>query len=310
MKVAILMSTYNGEAFLGQQIDSIISQSFKDWKLYIRDDGSTDATIKIIKEYCIKDNRINFIHDNFKRLGPKRSFFALLKQVDADYYFFSDQDDVWKKEKISILLDNFSHTKNCPQVIYSGLQCTDQNLNPIEMSANYTVGRIKGNNRFICNDASGCTMAFNHKTKEYFLKGDFCNPDIIMHDWWIVLIAEAFGKVIFVDKQLIYYRQHQNNTVGAGTRGNIVKKILQSDLIRKQSQVVKETLKQSLVFKRSYGDLLDTTLERFLIDLIACQYNNFIFRMKFLNKNNIRSISWGHTMSYRFFLLFLASKFR
>ena len=98
--IAVLMSTYNGEDYLAQQIESIQNQSYKDWRLFIRDDGSNDDTVKIIEEYQRKDRRIQLINQgHIKNVGVVRSFFELLENVDADFYMFSYQDDYWFPDK-------------------------------------------------------------------------------------------------------------------------------------------------------------------------------------------------------------------
>ena len=94
MKVTILMSTYNGENFLAEQIESIQQQTYTDWTLLIRDDGSKDKTREIIKRFALEDDRITFINPNkTENLGVIKSFFTLLKYQESDYYLFSDQDD-------------------------------------------------------------------------------------------------------------------------------------------------------------------------------------------------------------------------
>lgn len=101
--IAILLSTYNGEKFIKKQIDSLIAQTFSNWKLYIRDDGSTDKTISIIEEICESDNRIFLYKET--NIGVKASFLSLLSRVEADYYFFCDQDDFWYDNKIEKTLE-------------------------------------------------------------------------------------------------------------------------------------------------------------------------------------------------------------
>ena len=101
MKVTILLSTYNGEQFLAEQIKSIQEQTYRDWQLLIRDDGFTDGTRAVIEDFCRKDERIAFINrENLQNLGVIQSFHSLLQYQDSDFYLFSDQDDVWLPNKI------------------------------------------------------------------------------------------------------------------------------------------------------------------------------------------------------------------
>ena len=104
MKINIVMSTYNGEQFLAEQIDSIQQQTFKDWQLLIRDDGSSDQTPEIIKSFVAQDPRIVFINEHDREnFGVIKNFFTLIKHDKADYYFFSDQDDVWLEDKLETI---------------------------------------------------------------------------------------------------------------------------------------------------------------------------------------------------------------
>lgn len=298
MKVAILMSTYNGEKYLNEQISSIIDQRFKNWNLYVRDDGSTDRTCKIVKDFCEKDKRIHLLPCDHQRLKPKNSFFSLLEKVEADYYFFSDQDDVWKDNKLSCML-RYLNLKE-PMVVYCGLQCTDSNLSSISMKMNSMVGSLHGRNRFFANDIPGCTMAINNKTKELLFQGDYYNEDIIMHDWWLALIAQSFGKIIYVDKKLVYYRQHGNNTLGAGKNRSYIKKIISlRDIIVDQLEIVKETWNQTDVFYKSYNHLIDPNLKKFLINIVKAPRKNFLYRYKFFRNYKITSTSKSQFLLYR-----------
>ena len=106
MKINIVLSTYNGAKFLAEQIESIQKQTFTDWQLLIRDDGSTDETPQIIKQFVAADKRIKFINaDKRENFGVIKNFFTLVKFEAADYYFFSDQDDVWLPNKMATMLD-------------------------------------------------------------------------------------------------------------------------------------------------------------------------------------------------------------
>ena len=105
MKVNIVLSTYNGARFLAEQLESIQKQTFTDWQLLIRDDGSTDTTPKIISEFVASDPRIRFINEHDRQnVGVIKNFFTLVKYDVADYYFFSDQDDVWLPDKLATML--------------------------------------------------------------------------------------------------------------------------------------------------------------------------------------------------------------
>lgn len=221
--INILLSTYNGEQFLAQQLDSIINQSYSDWQLYIRDDGSTDGTISILNEYSKKDNRIHLFED-INNLGACRSFERLLTLFgDADYFAFSDQDDVWNVDKLAVLLETMqSATKedqDQPIVVHSDLSVVDEHLYEISPSfwrySNIHPEILDNNIRYlsICNSVTGCTMLFNRKAREYALP---MSEKAYMHDAWIALSTlNNGGKIIPIFKSTIAYRQHGENALGA-----------------------------------------------------------------------------------------------
>ncbi len=127
--VAILMSTYNGEKYLEEQVKSIISQDYTDWHLYIRDDGSTDSTVNLIKKIARDNEKITFLNENKpKNLGVTGSFMDLLANTKAQYYMFSDQDDYWMEDKISATLRKMqaSEIDHMPICVHSNLTVVDK----------------------------------------------------------------------------------------------------------------------------------------------------------------------------------------
>ena len=222
-QVAILMSTYNGEKYLEEQIESIIQQSYSDWVLYIRDDGSKDHTVDIIKKYCLIDDRIIFFNEeHIENIGVTRSFMELFSQVNADFYMFSDQDDYWKKDKVlhtlNAMLEQEFQSK--PVCVHTDLQIVDKNLHGNEvMNGDYIWHDFP--HLLFCNCVTGCTMMMNQKLKEmvHFEQIDYSK--IYLHEWWIALIAASFGKVIYLNEATIMYRQHEGNVIGRNEKNTI-----------------------------------------------------------------------------------------
>ena len=197
-QVAILMSTYNGSKYLRDQINSIINQTYKNWHLYIRDDGSSDNTIGILKEYTKLDKRIT-IFTGEKNIGVFRSFMKLLQNIDSDFFMFSDQDDVWLKDKIKLTLDNMiKQDNNVPVCVYTNYQPVDRTLSKnVGAKLNYISNDFT--DLIFTNYVTGCTMMINNCLKS---KIDFDNLNytyIYMHDWWLALIASEFGELVFVN---------------------------------------------------------------------------------------------------------------
>jgi rhamnosyltransferase len=268
MEVAVLMSTYNGEKFLSQQIDSVLSQEYQKFKLYIRDDGSSDASLDIVKKAAMNDDRIILFEDG-SNLGASKSFISMLKKVSADIYFFCDQDDVWMKNKIGdgvCSLERFN--RDIPILYHTDLQVVDSDLNLIHRSflAHQSMVASKSmrkNNIYIQNFVVGCTVCFNRALADLVNDQNDKSYAIAMHDWWIALIAKSFGKIIFDETPSILYRQHETNVLGAPN--NSFRRYINSYLSGKGLTKVKEfrikTSSQAAEFLNQYGMLL-TVRER------------------------------------------------
>lgn len=212
MKVNVLMSTYNGERYLKEQLDSIIAQENVDVDILVRDDGSNDSTLDILHEY----EERGMVHwYKGKNQGPARSFLTLLRDSsdEADYYAFSDQDDFWKPEKLSVAVEKLKRTDNVPALYFSRTQMTDSVLAPtgiVAINPLLTFGES-----LVYEFIPGCTMVFNRKLRDIINK---YSPEYLpMHDVWIYSVALAVGaKIYFDETPYILYRQHSSNTIGQG----------------------------------------------------------------------------------------------
>lgn len=222
-QIAILMATYNGEKYLGEQIDSIIGQTCQDWHLYIHDDGSTDNTLNIINEYIRRyPNRMTLLEYPSQGRACK-NFLSMLERVDAPYYMFCDQDDVWLPKKIEFSYVKMQATEkdaptDTPIVINTDLTVVDEQLNTICKSFWY---RERIYPKWLHNyqdhaaiySATGCTMLFNKKAKEA-VKHPILHAT--MHDAWVNLsVAAVNGTICYLPESYILYRQHNQNTMGA-----------------------------------------------------------------------------------------------
>ena len=231
-KVDILLATYNGEKYLREQIDSILNQTHTEFRLLISDDGSKDTTRKILEEYKNKDSRVEvFLQEN--NLGVVKNFEFLLGKVEAKYYMFSDQDDIWKKEKIEKSLNKIEEGFD---LVYSDLEVVDENLNVTYDSYWKLKGiynKIKKYNNFeslyLNNFVTGCTLI----SRKDLIKDVLPLPNTskyVLHDYWISLIISQNGKISYVEEPLIKYRQHKNNKVGSKKKSDELRSI---DEIRK-----------------------------------------------------------------------------
>ena len=220
--IAILLSTYNGSKYLTDLLDSLINQSLLNIKIYISDDGSTDTTLQIIHHYLEKNKNIILI-DNKSNRGAFHNFMFLLNSVDADYYLFSDQDDIWLKEKSLTLVNRIVDLENyyikTPIVVHSELTVVDENLNLISNSfnkfSNINQDLFKMNKLFymVTNSIVGCSMCINKYVKNVCFP---INPNALMHDSWISLsVISNHGVIDFLPINLTLYRQHNSNVIGA-----------------------------------------------------------------------------------------------
>lgn len=233
--IAVLMATYNGETYLREQLDSILSQTLQDIKIYIHDDGSKDATVDIVKEYMAAfPNRI-FLVEGEPTGSGRMNFLYLLGQVEADYYMFSDQDDVWLPEKAEKCMEALSRMEkengDIPLLTFSDMKVVNEDLSVIDNSFMYynqlDPYHLTFNRLVVQNTAAGCTMLFNRRLRDEAVRYKKAEhiEHILAHDWWMILTASALGEVRYVDEPLSLYRQHSGNLVGAVKETGIKKKL-------------------------------------------------------------------------------------
>lgn len=253
-EIAILLSTYNGEKYLSSQIESIRKQSINNWKLYIRDDGSSDSTTNIIKKYINLDKRIFFLNqDKTSNEGVVNSFFELLIKVNARYYMFCDQDDVWDRKKIEKSLNRMKQLEGIsaiPTCVFSSLEVVDNNLN----HKNYSPLRVWTDtvSLLFANCVTGCTIIINRELKDNLFLNKLDISKVWMHDWWIALVASVVGKLDYLDSPTIKYRQHGGNVVG-NRPGSYIGKMI---FWRKESKKIKDSLLMVNEFRRMYSKFL------------------------------------------------------
>lgn len=210
-KVQILMSTYNGERFLEEQLNSLLQQTYDNMEILIRDDGSKDGTAAILKKYQEKyDNIQVYLEEN---VGLTKSFFTLLQRSDADYIAFSDQDDVWLEEKVERAVERLEKIKE-PALYCSNKILVDTNLKIIKENAHRKLKPAFENAVVEC-ICTGCTSMMNRALAENIK--EHIPENAIIHDWWCYLTASYLGKVIFDENAYIWYRQHERNVIGASS---------------------------------------------------------------------------------------------
>lgn len=220
MNILVLMSTYNGEQYLQEQLDSILKQEIIQVNILIRDDGSNDRTISLIKRNIQSHpNRIFLIQG--ENLGYARSFTKLLeiaakKYPDYDYYAFSDQDDVWLPQKLFRAVSKLEEAKieipHSPLGYCSNLTSVDSRLHIIREKVRAKIDEINDISILLNPMCTGCTMAFNLKAIQLYVENG--HSYLKYHDYLMGIICFFLGKLVYDDESYIYYRQHGGNQIG------------------------------------------------------------------------------------------------
>ncbi|HFU4229869.1 TPA: glycosyltransferase family 2 protein [Streptococcus suis] len=297
MKVNILMSTYNGQQFLAEQIRSIQDQSYTDWTLFIRDDGSSDNTKEILKDFERQDSRIHLIDsDKSDNLGVIKSFHKLVNHDRADYYFFSDQDDVWLPNKLELSLNEAqNYLADLPLMVYMDLKVVNQDLEIMTESMVKSQSH-HANTELVQelteNTVTGGVAMINHALAEMWQETD----DILMHDWYLALLASAFGNLVFIDQPGELYRQHSDNVLGARTLSKRFKKWIRPhilfavywDLIKNSQKQARHLLQMPL--SQSNRELIEA--------FITIMDKSMLERFRILRKYGLRKNKAFHTLVF------------
>jgi hypothetical protein len=211
---AILLSTFNGSAFLPQLLASLRRQTHESWLLYWRDDGSADGTHHIVRSQ-VPRNRLVELH-SIDRLGPCASFLSILRACAGRHasYHFADQDDVWLPDKLTLAHKSVVRIDQ-PALYHTRQELIDANGNPFGLSS--LAGSPSFENAVVENIVVGCSAAFNDAAARLGAQG---RPSrALMHDWWMYLIVSSLGQVVYSCQPSIQYRQHASNLVGINPGG-------------------------------------------------------------------------------------------
>jgi len=278
-KIAILLSTYNGTKYLEEQLDSILNQTYSNYVIVARDDGSYDDTIQLLNKYAKKfTDKFHLLEQDLLNLGASDSFSYLIEYVlenkqslglESAYMMFCDQDDIWSLEKIDKQIDEMikvekhqTGTKPIPVLIHSNLRVVSEDKSLIAESFVHYQGLEIERNRFtnimISNVVTGCTAFINEALAR---KAVPVSKEAIMHDWWLSLVASAFGKLVFIDAPLVSYRQHDANAIGAkeSVQSTLVdRSFWQKTLGCKSNAHLSEVARQAADFRNRFGQELTT----------------------------------------------------
>lgn len=278
------MASFNGERYIASQLESLINQDYQNWRLIIRDDFSTDNTLKIIRKFQLKDSRIFLINDNKGNLGLIKNFGEILHYSHAQYIMFCDQDDVWLPHKLSMTLEIMEKSENdnpdVPILVHTDAHVVDGNLkitcNSFHLDLNNKTDNTPSFYELaISNRIIGCTIMINSISKKYILP---FNDNILMHDWWMGLIISHYGIIKYLDIPTILYRQHGLNQVGVKYINAKYYKIRFLNF----SQVLRENYRYALMLKQMpfKFSIVRVFFNKILRSIISCQKSmNIKFRV-------------------------------
>ena len=300
-KVNIIMAAYNGENYIKDQIESIIHNSFKNWILWIFDDGSTDKTNLIIEDYIKQYPQKIKYYKNHVNKGVTRNFlegakFAIDQNHQDDtvknlnhYYMFCDQDDVWMPGKIYKTLKQMKKAEKKfgsqkPIAAFTDAIVVDEKLN-IQQSSFYKTSNLNTSRRdlphmLMENKLIGCTIMFNEPLAD---KLECIPENARYHDWWVALIASAFGYITYLKEGTLLYRQHGNNLVGNQSFISYVKNRITS--LNNQREILDITIRQAQEFYDIFGKELTSNKKYLVYQFAHIKENTWFMKRKIILEN-------------------------
>lgn len=288
----ILLSTYNGEKYLEEQINSLLKQENVSVFILIRDDGSTDGTVEILKEYADKHENIDIVEG--ENVGVINSFNTLMNHPLVDefeYVAFCDQDDIWLPGKISSALDRLdSGKREVPQLYCSNLQVVDEKLSPIKLY-HTTAPNYNRCTAIVQNCATGCTQVFNRRAVQLYRDG--IGKRMEMHDYWMFLVCVYMGQVFWDKNAFILYRQHMDNVVGAKDKS------VQRAISNVRNVAAGKRQKMITDFLDAYDGYLDED-EKKILRLIKEYDSNWYERLKLVFSPRYHGYDYRVTLGFKF----------
>lgn len=289
-KVEILLATYNGERYLREQLDSLVSQDYENWMVRACDDASADGTYEILCEYqeqypdkfVIEKNKVGFG-------SAKKNFMHLIKQSSCEYVMCCDQDDVWLPNKISLTLEEMKRQERegIPVLVHTDLKVVDADLQVLSESffvhSNFRK-EFGLSDVLIQNFVTGCTVMMNRALVELMKQIEDVNQ-ILMHDWVAAVLGTSLGKVGFVDTPTMLYRQHAINSVGAKRYGFAL--FIEKVKSAKMKQSLVDTTLQARQIAKVYQSRLDEETYRLIEEYATLWNKKKVQRILFYAKHGV-----------------------
>ena len=299
--IDILLATYNGSRFVREQLDSLAAQTHRDWRLLVRDDGSTDDTMAIVREWAKAcDRPVEIIDDGRQGLGASQNFGALLERSTAPYFAFCDQDDFWLPEKLEVMLaamhaeEGTAGGSDVPVMVFSDLEVVDEKLGRIaESFAQRSRRPVLSPGRemdqiMLHNPVPGCALLGNASLRLASLP---IPAGAVMHDWWVALSAGALGRVRIVGQPLVRYRQHGRNTLGASDNSvsALARYVLRDfgGAYRKSRSLMDATQRQAAAFADRHENALTPAKVAMLRDYATLSQKPLLSRKAFFMRHRL-----------------------
>jgi glycosyltransferase involved in cell wall biosynthesis len=301
-KTIIFMAVYNGEKYLGEQIESIISQSHPDWSILASDDGSSDDTLNILHAYQQKLGCERLKIFNGPRQGFAKNFISLIQNNldEGEFFAFSDQDDVWKKEKLSKAIKVLSSIPSDVPAIYCGRTLlVDEDNNFLGYSPLFKK-KPSFANALVQSIAGGNTMVFNQSALNLLKKAQY-KSEIVSHDWWAYMLITGAGGMVYYDKSpSILYRQHQKNLIGSNK--GIFSRLKR--LIRVAQGNFKQWNDLNLICLQNNLDLLTSSSQNLVHDFCDFRQSNVFNRVSARRRLNLYRQTFIDNIALTFAFLF------
>lgn len=301
MKVTILMSVYNGQKFLREQIDSIRRQSigYDKIRILIRDDGSSDGSSQVLRE--LQDPNIVVYQGN--NIGTALSFWRLIcdTELDSDYFAFSDQDDIWHANKLEKALEKLTNT-DVPQLYYANVEVADKNGNGTGQLLMTEENHLSVPTIMAGLHALGCTMVFNRAAMRLYQSVTLTG--IEMHDRSCFLMTYLMGKIIYDAEPRMYYRQHERNLIGNEGEKNLSyykKRLRKTFTLWFKSEEHDATVQASDMLRNFDGQLMKE--DKRYLQMIAGYRNNWKYKKALIHDSNVLYLNYRVKRSYRIRIL-------
>ena len=311
-RVDILLATYNGERFLAEQLDSLIAQTHKNWRILARDDGSTDGTLALLKAYKAQlVDKMEIIDDSVGNLGSVGNFSALMEASSAPYVAFCDQDDVWRPEKLAVGLAAVTRLEKrwgveTPCLSFSDLEVVDEALNSTASSfwdhENISPDRASELSRVLSqNVVTGCTAVLNRSLAALAAP---IPVDAVVHDWWVAITAAAFGRVAPVPQTTMLYRQHGENETGSTGYNLMVILNRFVTLIKTHGRKhprYSRRYRQAVVFQKKFDQCLNPVHRSVVESYLELPNSHFLKRVFLLSSRRYLPTGLIRTLSFMVF---------